>query len=197
MSNDQKANEQKLNINPAVAPPDAPPEMLEKRDRLAADLEKLAKTSTGTLQQVLRKMAALMSNTKQGAQIDVQLYTDVKEAFLRYSKDTAAGPTPQILMDSLEWMSSYLDTRGAGPAEQPAAAPAPTAAAPAPSSAPRAKGPQDGFESSKPGSRPMSLGNPDAPPPPSAKPLDPSEVKKDIESFKNWTKNPALGKLKG
>jgi hypothetical protein len=191
MSNEQ----QKLNINPAVAPPEAPPEMLEKRDKIAGELEKLAKTSTGTLQQVLRKTAALMNNTKQGAQIDVQLYNDVKEAFLRYAKDTSAGATPPVLMDALEWMSSYLETRGFGPAEQPAAA-APAAAA-APSAAPRAKGPQDGFESGKPAARPMSLGNPDAPPPPSAKPLDPKAEQKELESFKNWMKNPGLGKLKG
>jgi len=196
MANDQKANEQKLNINPSAAVPDAPPEIVEKRDKIAAELEKHAKASTGTLQQVLRKTAALMNNTRQGAQIDPQLYNDVKEAFLRYSKDTSAGATPPILMEAIEWMSSYLETRGFGPAEPAAAAAAPAPAA-ASSSAPRPKGPQDGFESGKSAARPMSLGNPDAPPPPNAKPLDPKSEQKELESFKNWMKNPALGKLKG
>jgi hypothetical protein len=197
MSNDQKANEQKLNINPSVAVPDAPPEMIEKRDKIVAELEKIAKTSTGTLQQVLRKTASLMFNTRQGAQIDTQLYSDVKEAFLRYSKDTTAGATPPILMDAIEWMSSYLETRGFSPSEPAAAAAATPAPAAASSSAPRPKGPQDGFESGKSAARPMSLGNPDAPPPPNAKPLDPKAEQKELESFKNWMKNPALGKLKG
>lgn len=192
MSNEQ----QKPNVNPAVAPPDAPPELIEKRDRIAAELEKVAKTSTGTLQRVLRKTAAMMNNTKQGAQIDVQLYNDVKEAFLAYSKDTAAGPTPPALMDALDWMTSYLDTRGFAPAEQPAAAAPAPAATPAPSATARPKGPQDGFESSKPATRPMSLGNPDAAPPP-GKSLDPKTEQKELESFKSWMKNPGLGKLKG
>ncbi|MDY7225523.1 hypothetical protein [Hyalangium rubrum] len=190
MSSEQK----KPIVDPSMAPPEAPPELLEKREKIAAEMEKIAKTSTGSLQQVLRKTAALLSNTKQGAQIDVQLYNDVKEAFLRYSKDAAAGPTPDVLMEALEWMSAYLSTRGFAPAEQQAAAPAPAATASAPASAPRAKGPQDGFESGK-GSKAMSLGNPDAPP--SNQPLDPKTEQKEIESFKNWMKNPSLGKLKG
>jgi hypothetical protein len=196
------SNPQKPVVDPSVAPPEAPSELVEKREKIAQELEKVAKNATGSLQQVLRKTAAMMSNTKPGAQIDGQLYNDVKEAFLRYSKDTAAGPTPPILMDAIEWLSSYLSARGFSSAE-PSAAPAaaaasaPAAPAAAPGGSKGAKDAKDGFESGRPARGAMSLGNPDAPPPPAAKPLDPKAEQKDLESFKNWMKNPGLGKLKG
>lgn len=192
------ANPQKPVVDPSVAPPEAPSELVEKREKLAQELEKVAKNCTGSLQQVLRKTAAMMSNTKPGAQIDQQLYNDVKEAFLRYSKDTAAGPTPPILMEAIEWLSTYLSARGFATAE-PSAAPA-AAAASAPAASPGSKGAKDvkdGFESGRPAKGAMSLGNPDAPPPPTAKPLDPKAEQKELESFKNWMKNPGLGRLKG
>lgn len=194
------SQQQKPVVDPSVAPPEAPSELIEKREKIAQELEKVAKTSTGSLQQVLRKTAAMLSNTKPGAQIDGQLYNDVKEAFLRYSKDTAAGPTPPVLMEAIDWMSAYLSSRGFAPAPEPAAAAAaPAASAPAAAPAQGAKAAKDGFESGKPTKSAMSLGNPDAPLPTAApnQPLDPKAEQKELESFKNWMKNPGLGKLKG
>ncbi|MFP2901530.1 hypothetical protein ACLEQD_35145, partial [Corallococcus sp. 4LFB] len=58
---------------------------------------------------------------------------------------------------------------------------------------------KDAFESSSAAKKRAVLTG-DVPPPPSvaaAKPPDAQEVQKDMESFKAWMKNPALGKLKG
>jgi hypothetical protein len=185
---------------PIPEPLPEPPELAAKRDGIIAGLEKASKNYAGSLQQVLRKSAQLMVNTRPEGQIDTQLYQDVKDAFQRYANDTAAPAAPPALMEFLDWLQAYVAAR---PPTLPvegaaAAAPAPTpAAAPAsaPAAAPRVGGRSDGFESSSPGKR-ASLVTGEAPPPPS-QPMDPKSEAKQLESFKAWMKNPSFGKTKG
>jgi ABC-type transporter Mla subunit MlaD len=178
---------------PAEMPREAAPEILAKRDQLIADLETAAKASTGTLQQVLRKMSALISNTKPGAALDNRLFQDVKDAFQRFSQDTeAAAKRPPVLMQSVEWMQAYLSSRGFAVEGAAATASAPAAAAnPA---APRAAGGKDGFESGG-SQRARVLG--DVPPPPGAQPEGAKDQQQQLESFKTWMKNPGVGNVKG
>lgn len=187
---------------PAEMPPAASEELTKKREGIIAGLDAAAKGSTGTLQQVLRKMSELLVNTKDGAQMNMQLYQDVKDAFNRHLSEAGKNPAlatmPPILIESVEWMQTYLTERGVAPA---AAAPAPAATAPAAKPAAGQATAKDAFESgSAAKKRAMVTG--DVPPPPSVaatpgKPPDSQEVQKDLESFKAWMKNPALGKLKG
>ncbi|QSQ18668.1 hypothetical protein JY651_25220 [Pyxidicoccus parkwayensis] len=181
---------------PAELPPDAPAELVAKRDRIIPELEKQAKTATGTLQQVMRKMAALISNTKPGAALDGRLYQDVKDAFSRHlseaEKNPALAAMPPVLVESVEWMQAYLNARGFSPESASAPAAAAPAKAPAAGKA-AAAGPKDAFESG--GKKHASLTG-EAPPPPAA-PLDAKKEQKELESFKAWMKNPSLGKLKG
>ncbi len=182
---------------PAQMPPEAPPELTAKREGLIAELENQAKSATGTLQQVMRKMSALLSNTKPGASLSFQLYQDVKDAFSRHlseaSKTPALANMPAVLVESIEWMQAYLNARGFS-SEEAAATPAATAA---PASAPKAPGTSaggtDAFET---GSKKHASLTGDVPPPPSAQP-DVKAEQKELESFKAWMKNPSLGKLKG
>ncbi|PTL80499.1 hypothetical protein [Vitiosangium sp. GDMCC 1.1324] len=181
----------KVNV-PAEMPPEAPAELLAKRDKLVADLEAAAKSATGTQQQVMRKMATLLGSTKQGAPFDPQLFQDVKDAFQRYAQDpeASAKPQPAILMQSVEWMQNYLSSRGFAVQGAPASAPAATAA-PAP-----ARGGKDSFESGASQKARAITG--DVPPPPAGQPAPPADKQQqDLESFKTWMKNPGLGKVKG
>ncbi|WP_309889476.1 hypothetical protein [Archangium sp.] len=191
------SNKPKVTV-PAEMPREAAPEILAKRDQLIADLETAAKGSTGTLQQVLRKMSALISNTKPGAALDNRLFQDVKDAFQRFSQDTeAAAKRPPVLMQSVEWMQAYLSSRGFA-VEGAAATTATTASAPAAAAnpaAPRAAGGgKDGFESGA-SQRARVLG--DVPPPPGAQPDAAKDQQQQLESFKTWMKNPGVGKVKG
>lgn len=184
---------------PAQMPPEAPPELTAKRERLVTELENQAKSATGTLQQVMRKMAALLANTKPGASLSFQLYQDVKDAFSRHLNEATKTPAlanmPPIVVESVEWMQAYLAARGfavdqaapAAPAAQPAAKAAPAGKAPT-------AGVKDAFESG--GKKMPSLGG-DAAPPAAAAPPDVKAEQKELESFKAWMKNPSLGKLKG
>jgi hypothetical protein len=187
------SNKPKVTV-PAEMPREAAPEILAKRDQLIADLETAAKASTGTLQQVLRKMSALISNTKPGAALDNRLFQDVKDAFQRFSQDTeAAAKRPPVLMQSVEWMQAYLSSRGF--AVEGAAAPASAPAAAANPAAPRAAGGgKDGFESGG-SQRARVLG--DVPPPPGAQPDAAKDQQQQLESFKTWMKNPGVGNVKG
>ncbi|HZI14680.1 MAG TPA: hypothetical protein VE153_30210 [Myxococcus sp.] len=173
---------------------DAPPELIAKAGSIIAELEREAKTATGTLQQVLRSMANLLTSTKNN-NFDVQLYNDVKNVFQKYMKEMSAKPAPMppVVMTSLEWLQTYIGSRGA-PAPA-AAAPAAAASAPAARPAAAGAGAKDGFEKSA--KRAVSLSG-EAPPPPAAgAPLNPKTEEQQLESFKAWMKNPALGKLKG
>ncbi len=186
---------------PAQMPPEAPGELTAKRERIIPELENQAKTATGTLQQVMRKMAALLANTKPGASLSFQLYQDVKDAFTRHLNEAGKNPAlanmPPILVESVEWMQAYLNARGFSTDNAPApAATAASAPAPAPaagSKAPATAGAKDAFES---GGKKHAAITGDVPPPPAAQP-DVKAEQKELESFKAWMKNPSLGKLKG
>lgn len=198
---------------PKEMPPQASNDHIAKRDRMIAELEKLAKDSSGTLQQVLRKMAAMMNGTKQMSPgSNAQAMQDVKDAFARYAsdKETAAVPPPAILMEAVEWMQTYLAQRGF-PVNQaggsaPAGAPAPAASRPA---APARGGAKDGFDSRGATSHAQSIGGeaPLKPGAPAAKPGAPAEQAQQPqqsqqldsmkETLKNWQLNSQLGKVKG
>lgn len=183
---------------PAQMPPEAPPELTAKREKIIPELEKQAAAATGTLQQVMRKMAALLANTKPGASLSFQLYQDVKDAFTRHLTEAGKNPAlanmPPVLVESVEWMQAYLNARGFSADAAPAAAAAPAASkAAAPAKAPPAAGAKDGFES---GPKKHAALTGDVPPPPAAQP-DVKAEQKELESFKAWMKNPSLGKLKG
>ncbi|RKH82354.1 hypothetical protein D7Y21_28695 [Corallococcus sp. AB045] len=182
----------KKSTAPAEMPPEAPAELHAKRDSLLPELEKAAKDTKGTEQQVLRNLIKLMTNTKSGAAIDWQTFQDVKDSFTRYSKDTTTGKPPDCLEGALEWLSAYLNARGFGGTES--AAPA-TAGKPAAQAGARpSTGAKDGFESGN-SNRAAALG--DVPPPPGAVTPDVKGEQQQLDSFKAWMKNPSLGKLKG
>jgi hypothetical protein len=189
--------------------PVEPPELGQKRERLLAELDKQAKAATKpTLQQVLRKMHDLLSHTQANAPMDLQLYTDVKNAFQRFQKDPVLPP-PAIIMEGVEFLQERLVALGfTGQMQWPEGAPPPppgfsvsNTAAPAPAAnkpANVAKGPKDGFESRSSGPR-MTLNPETAPVPPQAQQQSP-DVKSEqqqLDSFKTWMKNPSFGKVKG
>ncbi|MCY1045173.1 hypothetical protein OV208_27915 [Corallococcus sp. bb12-1] len=189
---------------PAEMPPAAPEELTKKREGIISGLDAASKGATGTLQQVLRKMSELIVNTKDGAHMNMALYQDVKDAFNRHlgeaGKNPALASMPPVLIEAVEWMQNYLTSRGFEPSA--AAAPAAAAAAPAQVAKPAAGGPsgaKDAFVSDSAAKKRAAITG-DVPPPPSianAPPPSTQEVQKDLESFKAWMKNPALGKLKG
>jgi hypothetical protein len=170
---------------------DAPPELIAKAGSIIAELEKEAQSASGTLQQLLRSMANLLTLTK-GNNFDVQMYNDVKNVFQRHMKEMAGkpAPIPPVVITAVEWLQNYIVARGA-----PMPAPAPEASAPAPARAATAgAGPKDSFEKSN--KRVASLTG-EAPPPPASAPFNPKTEEQQLESFKAWMKNPSLGKLKG
>jgi hypothetical protein len=204
MSNEKK---------PQVAFPPEPPELVAERDRLLPELEKQAKTASGTAQQVLRKLHELIVHTKPGAPFDIQIYAEVKAAFERFVKDPVLPP-PAIIMQCVEFMQRRLVAFGfTGKMELPPGAPPPppglidnSLASPAPSTATpaagtpaaRGGGRTDGFEgSSKSKSQAGLTLNPEtaAPPPGAADEAKPEQ--QQLESFKTWMKNPHIGKVKG
>ncbi|MFY0529961.1 hypothetical protein ACN28I_44610 [Archangium gephyra] len=199
----------KQNANEEYALPTEPPELVAKREKLLAALEKQAKTATGTAQPVLRKMHELLTNTKVGSPLNVNLYNEVKDAFVRFTKDPVLPP-PTIIMEVVEFLQERLVAVGfTGQMEWPEGAPpvpagfvgallegAPAAAAPAAQAQrPGAAGVKDGFEGSGSQRKGMTL-NPETAPAPAA-PADAKSEQQQLESFKTWMKNPALGKVKG
>jgi len=196
----------KQSSNEEYALPTEPPELVAKRERLLAALEKQAKAATGSTQPVLRKMHELLTNTRVGSPLNLNLYQEVKDAFVRFMKDPVLPP-PTIIMEVVEFMQERLAAVGfTGQMEWPEGAPpvpagfvgsllegvpAPTApAAPAQRST---SGIKDGFEGSS-SQRKMTL-NPETAPAPLA--ADPKSEQRQLESFKTWMKNPAIGKVKG
>lgn len=192
------------------AVPVEPPELVAKRDRLLAALEKQASTAKGTAQPVMRKMYELLANTKVGAPFSMNLYVDVKNAFVRFMKDPVLPPPP-IIMECVEFMQERLVTVGfSGQMEWPEGAPPVPAAfskvnlaegvpqstksagaksAPAPK---RARGAQDGFES--PPRRAPVVAQLDGHVP---EPITPKTETQQLDSFKTWIQSPDLGKTKG
>jgi CBS domain-containing protein len=189
--------------------PVEPPELVAKRDRLLAALEKETKAASGTVQQVMRKMHDLLSNTKVSAPLNLGLYTDVKNVFARYMKEPVTAAPPAILMECVEFMQERLVAVGfTGQMEWPEGAPpmppefakaaaeaAPAPVAPPPPAPPAARttGVKDGFEGSGAPKRGLSL-NPEATPPPSS---EPKAEQQQLDSFKTWMKNPGFGKVRG
>jgi hypothetical protein len=186
-----------------------------ERDRLLPELEKQAKAATGTAQQVLRKLHELMVHTKPGAPFDVQIYTEVKNAFERFMKDPVLPP-PTIIMQCVEFMQRRLVAFGfTGKMELPPGAPEPPpgligsisggspAAAtgtPAAGSAAvqgRGGGGKDGFEGSRGKSSSGLTLNPETAAPPPGAPEETKPEQQQLESFKTWMKNPHIGKVKG
>ncbi len=101
----------KQNANEEYPLPVEPPELVAKREKLLAALEKQAKAATGTAQPLLRKMHELVANTKVGVPLNVNLYTDVKDAFIRFTKDPVLPP-PTIIMEVVEFMQERLAAVG-------------------------------------------------------------------------------------
>lgn len=208
--------------NPAVpAFPPEPPELAAERDRLLPELEKQAKSATGTAQQVLRKLHELIVHTKPGAPFDIQIYGEVKNAFERFMKDPVLPP-PVIIMQCVEFMQRRLVAFGfTGKMELPPGAPPPppglidnslSGGSPAPAAGTPAAGStavqgrggggggKDGFEGSGKSKSTAALTlNPEtaAPPPGSSDPGEGKPEQQQLESFKTWMKNPHIGKVKG
>lgn len=193
--------------------PTEPPELVAKRDKLLARLEKESKAATGTAQPVLRKMHELLNNTRVGTPLNVNLYQEVKDAFVRFMKDPVLPP-PTIIMEVVEFMQERLVAVGfTGQMEWPEGAPqlpqgfvgsllqgTPAAGAPAPAAAPAQRTPaaaKDGFEGSSAPQRKMTLNPETAPAPAAPAAPDAKSEQQQLESFKTWMKNPALGKVKG
>jgi hypothetical protein len=195
--------------NPAApAFPPEPPELAAERDRLLPELEKQAKTATGSAQAVLRKLHELVLHTRPGAPFDYQIYADVKTAFERFMKDPVLPP-PAIIMPCVEFMQKRLVAFGfTGKMELPPGAPPPppgvvgsiatsnvTPAAPSAPAAPQARGgSKDGFEGSSKPPGGLTLNPETAAPPPGTEQKAESQ---QLESFKTWMKNPSVGKVKG
>ena len=203
--------------NPNAPPqfPPEPPERAAERERLIPEIEKQAKSATGTAQPLLRKFHELMLHTRPGAPFDLQIYQDVKDAFMRFMKDPVLPP-PVIIMQCVEYMQKRLVAFGfTGQMQLPPGVTipdkvmgpsllegvqVPNTGSAAPAASPGVKKAQDGFEggSSKPSK--MTL-NPETAAPPKA-PAAPASADakselQQLESFKTWMKNPSIGKLKG
>ncbi|MCP3097628.1 hypothetical protein LZ198_01920 [Myxococcus sp. K15C18031901] len=188
--------------------PPEPSELVEKREKLLAELEAQTKTAQGTFLQVVRTMKMLVSSTSPSAPFDEKLYGDVTGALNRFMKDPIL-PVPAVLGLAVSYLQDRLNTYGVTiqnavkemnpemaaklaftpPAEAAGGAPAPAPAAPRPATGVATK---DGFEGSS-NRRGLSL-DPEASPPP---PASPPKEAQQLESFKAWMKNPSLGKLKG
>jgi hypothetical protein len=190
--------------------PVEPPELVAKRERLLSALEKESKSNTGPAQAVMRKMFDLLSNTKVGTPLNLGLYQDVKNAFMRYMKEPVTAPPPAILMECVEFMQERLVSVGfTGQMEWPegappmppefakaaaaAAAAPPPVAPPPPAARPAAKA-KDGFEGGSAPKKGLTINPETAAAPPSP---EPKTEQQQLDSFKAWMKNPALGKLKG
>lgn len=154
--------------------PARPTDPLAWRDQLIAELERSSKTLKGSLQQVLLKMLALLSNARPGGTLDKQLFHELQEAFGKFAQDPAGAQMPAVIMECLEWVHTCFSpgTASAGGAT---------------------KGRKDGFESGS-SQRARSLTGESlaaAAAPPKEQPA------KQLESIKTWMLNPGLGKLKG
>ncbi|MBN1206387.1 MAG: hypothetical protein JXB05_15855 [Myxococcaceae bacterium] len=173
-----------------------PPELGAERERLLAELEKGAKTYTGTTQAVLRKLHEVVTQTRPEVPTNFQLYVDARLAIERFAKDPVLPPPP-VIMQTVEFMQKRAVMMGwtgkmnlpkGAPPPPPglvgSAGPTPAVAAPA-NAAPRAaaQAPKDGFEGA---ARPQVALNPAGGAPVAAKPDQPERIM-----------NPGAGNLKG
>ncbi|NNB89288.1 hypothetical protein HJC10_29020 [Corallococcus exiguus] len=188
--------------------PPEPPELKEKRDKLLAELDVQGKTAQGTFLQVVRNMRKLVAASAPGTPLDEGMYKDVTDSLNRFMKDPILPP-PAILGHVVEYLQYRISTYGMtiqsavmemNPELGAKFAVTPPVAAPAAPAAP-ARGAagghktSDGFENS---SRPKIALTREDSLPGTAKPADTrAESQQQLDSFKAWMKNPALGKLKG
>lgn len=192
-----------------VPVPKEPAELIARREKLLVKLDEQQKSATGNIKACMLKLIQVFNAMAPGSPLDEQLYQDFKEAFVRLSKDPAAIPPPPLFMECVEYMQARIAalapqfqavatqhniSTNLPAAEAPAAAPAAPAAPQA--GAPKAAA-KDGFESGGASRKPMSLGGDDVPPPPQAQGAEKKDKQEELESFKNWMKNPGLGKMKG
>jgi hypothetical protein len=154
--------------------PARPTDPLAWRDQLIAELESSSKTVKGSLQQVLLKMLALLSNARPGGTLDKQLFHELQEAFGKFAQDPAGAQMPAVIMECLEWVHTSF-------------APGATSAGGA------TKGRKDSFDSGA-AQRARSLTG-ESPAAAAAPPKE--QPAKQLESIKTWMLNPGLGKLKG
>lgn len=194
-----------------IAVPQEPPEFIARRTKLIAELEKQSKSAQGGIKACMLKSIQVLKAMEPSMPLDEQLYSDMTEAFMRLTKDPAPQQPPEIFLTLMDYMQERISVlspqyaavaadneiklplvKGSEAAAATAAAPAAAPAAPA---APAAKGAKDGFESSGPAKKKLSLGGDDTPPPPGAS--SDTKKKEELESFKAWMKNPGLGKTKG
>lgn len=190
-----------------VPVPQESADMIARRGKILAELEKQVTSASGTVKACMLKSIQVLKSMEPAVQLDERLYQDFTGAFMRLAKEQANTAPPEIFMTLIEYMQEritalspqFVATAAAhdmkAPAIKvpegaaPAAAPPPAAAAPA-----AAKGAKDGFESSGKAKK-MSLGGDEAPAAPAAS--RDAEKKEELESFKTWMKNPGLGKMKG
>lgn len=166
-----------------------PPELVQKRERLIEELDKQIKTSSGTLQQLLRKLHLVLKNLNPQVPYDPSLTADFEGLLTRYAKDPSAPkPPPEIANEVMAYMAEHL--AAVGLADEAPSAPA-AAKAPA---APAGKAPlkKDGFEGSA--QQKVALNAEQVAPAPAAKP---EPGKPAMESFQVWTRNPSFGKTRG
>lgn len=181
------------------APPTEPPEFAAERERLLAELEKQARSTTGTTQVMLRKLHEVVVHTKPGVPVDFQLYADAKVAFERFIQAPVL-PLPTVLAPAVEFMQKRAVAMGwTGKMQLPKGAPppppgmisSPVANAPAPATpgaAPTGGG-KDGFEGSGK-SQGVALN------PAGGEPLPESKGKAELQSDARL-KTPGGGNLRG
>jgi hypothetical protein len=196
----------------AIAVPKEPPEMIARRAKILGELDKQSKGASGNVKACMLKSIQVLKSMEPSAPLDEKLYQDFTEAFMRLAKDPAALPPPEIFLSCIEYMQERIavlspaftsvaaENEMKAPAiKAPDAAAAPAAPTASTATAAPAKASKDGFESTGSAKKKMSLGEEAAPPPaPTATAATPEGKKQEeLESFKTWMKNPALGKMKG
>ncbi|HYH99192.1 hypothetical protein [Hyalangium sp.] len=102
-----------------------PPELGAERERLLPELDKAAKSTSGTTQVVLRKLNEVLVHMRPGVPVDFQLYADAKVAIERFAKDPVL-PVPPVLMQTIEFMQKRAVAMGyTGKMQLPKGAPPP------------------------------------------------------------------------
>jgi hypothetical protein len=184
----------------AAAVPVEPPELAVERERLLAELEKQAKTATGTAQAMLRKLHEVLVHQKPGIPVDFQLYADAKAAFERFLKDPVL-PFPTVMVQVVEFMQKRMVAMGwtgkmqipeGAPPPPPGLVPSMTSSAPPPAPAARPVpqgGAKDGFEGRSAAQGAVALK------PSDGQPLPASQGKAELHDAR--LKTPGGGNLKG
>lgn len=111
--------------NPSDGLRPEPPELGAERERLLSELDKAAKSTSGTTQVVLRKLNEVLVHMRPGVPVDFQLYADAKVAIERFAKDPVL-PVPPVLMQTIEFMQKRAVAMGyTGKMQLPKGAPPP------------------------------------------------------------------------